>query len=330
MVNMHAIEVAETGGPEVLRYVEKPRPSAGTDEVLIRAEAIGVNFVDTYFRSGLYPHQLPFVLGAEVAGVVEAVGDGVTALRVGDRVASADAVGAYAEYCIAPVDLVASLPDGVAPDVAASALLKGMTAHLLIKSVYRVRPGDTVLLHAGAGGVGLLLTQWATSLGAQVITTVSTAAKAKLSREAGAVQVLDYPDEPQQFGAVIRELTGGNGVAAVYDGVGKTTFDASLAALAVRGTLALFGAASGPVPPVDPQRLNAAGSVYLTRPSRPHFIRTGDEFSWRTTELLDSIATGTITVAASAHYALEDAAQAHRDLQDRKTVGSVVLIPQAG
>jgi NADPH:quinone reductase len=180
---MHAIEVARTGGPEVLRFVEKPRPSPGADEVLIKAEAIGVNFVDTYFRSGLYPHQLPFVLGAEVAGVVEAVGDGVTAVRVGDRVASADAVGAYAEYCIAPVDLVASPPDGVAADVAASALLKGMTAHLLIKSVYRVRPGDTVLLHAGAGGVGLILTHWATSLGAQVITTVSTAAAGVRGRD---------------------------------------------------------------------------------------------------------------------------------------------------
>lgn len=324
---MHAIEVAETGGPEVLRYVEKPRPSPGAGEVLIKAEAIGVNFVDTYFRSGLYPHQLPFVLGAEVAGVVAAVGDGVSTLREGDRVASADAVGAYAEYCVAPADLVASLPDGVASDVAASALLKGVTAHLLIKSVYPVQPADAVLLHAGAGGVGLILTQWATSLGARVITTASTAEKAQRSRRAGAVRVLDYPGDPQQFGAAIRELTGGDGVAAVYDGVGKTTFDASLAALAVRGTLALFGAASGPVPPVDPQRLNAAGSVYLTRPSRPHFIRTRDEFAWRTTELLDSISTGTITVAPSAHYQLQNVAQAHRDLQDRKTVGSVVLTP---
>jgi NADPH:quinone reductase len=327
MATMHAIEVAETGGPEVLRYVDKPKPSPGDGEVLIKAEAIGVNFVDTYFRSGLYPHQLPFVLGAEVAGVVEGVGAGVTALQVGDRVASADAVGAYAEYCVAPVDLVASLPDRVDYEVAASALLKGMTAQLLIKSVYPVQPGDSVLSHAGAGGVGLILTQWATSLGARVITTVSTAKKAQLSRQAGAVEVLDYPDDPQQFGAVIRELTAGDGVAAVYDGVGKTTFDASLAALAVRGTLALFGAASGPVPAVDPQRLNAAGSVYLTRPSRPDFIRSRHEFSWRTGELLDSIAAGTITIEASAHYALENAAQAHHDLQDRKTAGSVVLIP---
>ena len=324
---MHAIEISETGGPEVLTYVDKPRPSPGPSEVLIKAEASGVNFVDTYFRSGLYPHELPFVLGAEVAGTVAAIGDGVTTLRIGDPVASADAIGAYAEYCIAPADLVARVPDGVGFDVAAAALLKGMTAHFLIKSVYRVRHGDTVLLHAGAGGVGLILTQWATSLGARVITTASTAHKAQLSHTAGAIEVLDYPDDPQQFGAKIRDLTGGDGVAAVYDGVGKSTFDASLASLAVRGTLALFGAASGPVPPVDPQRLNAAGSVYLSRPSRIHFIRTRDEFAWRTGELLDLIGNGTIKVTVSGHYPLKDAAQAHRDLQSRKTVGSVVLTP---
>jgi NADPH2:quinone reductase len=324
---MHAIEVEHAGGPEVLSLVEKPRPSPGPGEVLIKAEAIGVNFVDTYFRSGLYPHELPFVLGAEVAGAVAAVGKGVTALRVGDRVATADAVGAYAEYCITRADVVASVPDTVTSDVAAAAILKGMTAHLLIKSVYSVQPGDTVLLHAGAGGVGLILTQWATSLGAEVITTASTAHKAELSRHAGAVQVLDYPDDPQQFAATVRQLTSGEGVAAVYDGVGKSTFDASLASLAVRGTLVLFGAASGPVPPIDPQRLNAAGSVYLTRPSRPHFMRTRDEFTWRTNQLFDAIGSGTIAVTVSGRYPLQDAAQAHRDLQGRKTVGSVVLTP---
>jgi NADPH:quinone reductase len=324
---MYCIEVARLGGPEVLSYVEKSQPSPGPGEVLIKAEAIGVNFIDTYFRSGLYPHELPFVLGAEVAGIVEAVGNGVTGFRVGDRVATADAVGAYAEYCVAPADLVSSLPDGVASDVAAAALLKGMTAHLLVKSVYPVQQGDTVLLHAGAGGVGLILTQWATSLGARVITTASTPAKAELSRRAGAVEVLDYPEDPQQFGAKIRELTDGKGVAAVYDGVGKSTFDASLASLAVRGTLALFGASSGPVPPLDPQRLNAAGSVYLTRPSRIHFVRTRDEFAWRTGELLDLIAAGTIAVTVSGHYPLRDAVDAHRDLEGRKTIGSVVLTP---
>jgi NADPH2:quinone reductase len=324
---MYAIEVEHTGGPEVLSLVEKPQPSPGPGEVLIKAEASGVNFVDTYFRAGLYPHELPFVLGAEVAGTVAAVGEGVSALRVGDRVATADAVGAYAEYCVARADVVASVPDTVTSDVAAAAILKGMTAHLLIKSIYPVQAGDTVLLHAGAGGVGLILTQWATSLGADVITTASTAHKKELSRRAGAVEVLDYPDDPQQFGAMVRQLTGGEGVAAVYDGVGKTTFDASLASLAVRGTLVLFGAASGPVPPMDPQRLNAAGSVYLTRPSRPHFMRTRDEFTWRTNQLFDAIGTGTVTVSVSDRYPLKDAAQAHRDLQGRKTVGSVVLTP---
>jgi NADPH2:quinone reductase len=193
--------------------------------------------------------------------------------------------------------------------------------------VYPVQPDDAVLLHAGAGGVGLILTQWATSLGAQVITTASTAHKAQLSRGAGAVEVLDYPDDAQQFGARVRQLTDGKGVPTVYDGVGKSTFDASLASLAVRGTLVLFGAASGPVPPMDPQRLNAAGSVYLTRPSRPHFMRTRDEFTWRTSQLFDAIASGVISVTVGARYALEDAAQAHRDLQARKTVGSVVLTP---
>jgi len=190
-----------------------------------------------------------------------------------------------------------------------------------------VQQDDTVLLHAGAGGVGLILTQWATSLGARVITTASTPTKADLSRRAGAVEVLDYPDNPQQFGAKIRELTHGNGVAAVYDGVGKSTLDASLASLAIRGSLVLFGASSGPVPPLDPQQLNAAGSVYLTRPSRIHFVRTYDEFSWRTGDLLDQIAAGAITVTVGARYPLADAADAHRDLQGRKTTGSVVLIP---
>jgi NADPH:quinone reductase len=324
---MHAIEVAGHGGPAVLNYVDRPQPSPGPGEVMIKAEAIGVNFVDTYFRSGLYPHDLPFILGAEVAGTVAAVGDGVTSFRFGDRVASADAVGAYAEYCVAPADVVALVPDNVGFDVAAAALLKGMTAHLLITSVYSVQAGDTVLLHAGAGGVGLILTQWATSLGARVIATASTAEKAQLSRGAGAVEVLDYPEDPEQFGARVRALTDGAGVAAVYDGVGKSTFDASLASLAVRGTLALFGAASGPVPPVDPQRLNAAGSVYLSRPSRLHFIRTHDEFAWRTGELFTVVGDKTIEVTVSAHYPIKDAARAHRDLEGRKTTGSVILTP---
>ena len=327
-MSMHAIEVAEIGGPEVLRYVEKPRPSPVAEQVLIKAEAVGVNFIDTYFRSGSYPRDLPFVLGTEVAGTVAAVGDGVTTLKVDDRVATAASSGAYAEFATAPAFLVARVPSAVGLDVAASALLKGMTAHYLIKSVYPVKSGDTVLVHAGAGGVGLILTQWATSLGVRVITTVSTPAKAELSRQAGATDVLDYPgNDAQEFGSRIRELTDGAGVAAVYDGVGASTFDASLASLAVRGTLALFGASSGPVPPIDPQRLNAAGSVLLTRPSLAHFTRTEDEFAWRSGELFDAIAAGSLSVTVSRSYPLAEAAQAHRDLQDRKTVGSIVLAP---
>ncbi|ORB30459.1 quinone oxidoreductase family protein [Mycolicibacterium parafortuitum] len=324
---MYAIEVTEVGGPEVLSHVEKDRPTPGPGQVLIRAEAIGVNFIDTYFRSGLYPRETPFIVGAEVCGTIEEVGEDVAALNVGDRVVTTQSLGAYAEYSLAPADFVAYVPDGVAPEVAASALLKGMTAHYLIKSTYPVQQGDALLVHAGAGGVGLLLTQWATSLAASVITTVSNPDKAELSRRAGAVEVLDYPDDPQAFGARIRELTDGDGVAAVYDGVGASTFEASLASLAVRGTLALFGAASGPVPPVDPQRLNSAGSVFLTRPNLAHYTRTPDEFSWRAGELLTAIADGTLDVTVSRRYSLPDAEQAHRDLQGRKTVGSVVLVP---
>jgi NADPH:quinone reductase len=324
---MHAIEVQETGGPEVLTSVDNPQPTPGPGQVLIKAEAIGVNFIDTYFRSGLYPRDVPFIVGNEVCGTIAAVGPDVAALNVGDRVVTDKALGAYAEYTVAPADFVAYVPDTVASDAIASALLKGMTAHYLIKSVYPIQPEDTVLVHAGAGGVGLILTQWATSIGTKVITTVSTPEKAEVSRQAGAVEVLDYPEDPAEFGAKIRDLTDGRGVSAVYDGVGKTTFDASLASLAVRGTLALFGAASGPVPPVDPQRLNAAGSVFLTRPNLAHYTRTADEFGWRAGEVMDAIATGAITITVSKRYKLEDAEQAHRDLEGRKTVGSVVLEP---
>lgn len=324
---MHAIQVSETGGPEVLRYVDTQQPTPGTGEILIKAEAIGVNFIDTYVRSGQYPRELPFILGSELGGTVAAVGEGVDGFSVGDRVASAAAVGGYAEFASAPAFLTAHVPDGVTSEVAASVLLKGLTAHYLLKSVYPVKAGDAVLVHAGAGGVGLILTQWARRLGARVITTVSTPEKERLSRRAGADEVLCYPDDAAAFGQEIRRLTGGVGVAAVYDGVGATTFDAGLASLAVRGTLALFGAASGPVPPFDPQRLNAAGSVFLTRPSLAHFIRSGDEFTWRAGELFEAIVGGEITVEVGGRYPLTDAARAHQDLQGRKTTGSIVLLP---
>jgi NADPH:quinone reductase len=324
---MHAIEVSETGGPEVLRYVDTSQPSPGRGELLIKAEAIGVNFIDTYFRSGQYARELPFVLGSEVCGTVAALGEGVSEFSVGDRVVSAAATGSYAEFSITPAHLTAKVPDGVSSEVAASVLLKGLTAHYLLKSVYPVQAGDAVLVHAGAGGVGLILTQWAHLLGARVFTTVSTPEKAKLSKEAGADEVLPYPEDATQFGQQIRELTAGAGVAAVYDGVGATTFDASLASLAIRGTLALFGAASGPVPPVDPQRLNAAGSVFLTRPMLAHFTRTGQEFSWRADELFEAVAGGTIDIRVGGSYPLAEATRAHQDLQGRKTTGSIVLLP---
>jgi NADPH2:quinone reductase len=324
---MHAIEVTETGGPEVLRYVDMPQPTPGPGEVLIKSEAIGVNYIDTYYRSGLYPRELPFILGLELCGTVVDTGEGVDGPRAGDRVVTPMASGSYAEFSTAPASLTAKVPDGVASEVAASVLLKGLTSHYLLKSVYPVQSGDTVLVHAGAGGVGLILTQWASLLGARVITTVSTPEKARMSAQAGADEVLSYPDDAEEFGQRVRALTGGAGVAVVYDGVGATTFDASLASLAVRGTLALFGAASGPVRPVDPMRLNAAGSVFLTRPGLAHFIRTGKEFSWRVTELFEAIASGAITIEVGGRYPLSEAARAHQDLQGRKTTGSVVLLP---
>ena len=326
---MHAIEITETGGPEVLRYVETPQPTPGHGALLIKSAAIGVNFIDTYFRSGQYPRELPFILGSEVAGTVVALGEGADSagISIGDHVVTSTASGGYAEFCTAPASLTAKVPAGVSSEVAASVLLKGLTAHYLLTSVYPVHSGDSVLVHAGAGGVGLILTQWAHHLGVRVITTVSTPEKERLSRQAGADEVLSYPEDPAEFGRKIRELTGGAGVAAVYDGVGATTFDASLASLAVRGTLALFGAASGPVAPVDPQRLNAAGSVFLARPSLAHFIRTGEEFSWRAAELFDAIGSGAITIEVGGRYPLSEAVRAHRDLQGRKTAGSIVLLP---
>ena len=324
---MRAIEITETGGPEVLRYVETAQPTPGQGDLLIKAEAIGVNFIDTYFREGKYPRQLPFVIGSEVCGAVAAIGEGVDGFSVGDRVVSAAANGGYAEFATAPAFLSAKVPDGVTSEVAAAVLLKGLTAHYLLKSVYPVQSGDAVLVHAGAGGVGLILTQWARLLGVRVITTVSTAAKERLSRQAGADEVLPYPEDAAEFGQRIRALTGGAGVAAVYDGVGASTFDASLASLAVRGTLALFGASSGPVPPIDPQRLNAAGSVFLTRPALVHFMRTAEEFAWRATELFEAVASGAITIEIGGRYPLSEAARAHQDLQGRKTSGSLVLLP---
>jgi NADPH2:quinone reductase len=321
---MRAIQVSEHGGPEVLVLAEVPDPQIGPKQLLVRVDASGVNFIDTYFRTGAYPRPLPFIAGEEGSGVVEAVGSEVTDLAVGDRVAWAAATGSYAELVAVDTDAAVPVPDEVGAPEAASALLQGMTAHYLLNSVYRPEPGETVLVHAGAGGVGAMLTQLAVARGVRVITTCSTDAKEEISRSAGASDVLRYGDDLAER---VRNLTNGEGVAAVYDGVGATTFDASLASLRVRGTLALFGAASGKVEPVDPQRLNAQGSVILTRPKLGDFTRDREELLWRAGDVFAAIADKTLTVRIGATYPLAEAAQSHRDLEARKTTGSIVLLP---
>ncbi|MGY0500029.1 quinone oxidoreductase family protein [Nocardia sp. FBN12] len=321
---MRAIQVSEHGGPEVLQYVEVADPQAGPGQLLVKTQGVGVNYIDIYFRTGLYPQATPYTPGSEGTGLVVAIGSDVTEFAVGDRVAWASAPGSYAELVAVDEAVAVQVPDGVEPAVAAAALLQGMTAHYLTESVFTPEPGDPVLIHAGAGGVGLLLTQMAVAKGARVITTVSTDAKEKLSREAGATDVLRYGDD---LAARVRDLTDGIGVAAVYDGVGASTFEAGLASLRVRGTLALFGAASGAVPPFDPQRLNPAGSLWLTRPSLGAYTRDRTEFLWRATDVFDWIAAGTLNLRVGATYPLADATQAQRDLAARKTTGSIVLLP---
>ncbi|MGW5311975.1 quinone oxidoreductase family protein [Nocardia thailandica] len=321
---MRAIEVSEHGGPEVLRYTEVPDPAIGPSQLLVETAAIGVNFIDTYLRTGTYPQDTPYVPGSEGTGTVAALGADVTGFRVGDRVAWAAAPGSYAEKVAVDAAVAIPVPDAVSDEVAAAALLQGMTAHYLVESIYRPEPGDAVLVHAGAGGVGLLLTQMAAAKGARVITTVSTDEKERLSREAGAAEVLRYGDD---LAARVRELTDGVGVAAVYDGVGRATFDASLDSLRIRGTLALFGGASGPVPPFDPQRLNRGGSLFLTRPTLVHYTRDRDELLWRATDVFTGLADGTLRLRVGATYPLADAARAHTDLEARQTTGSIVLLP---
>lgn len=307
-----------------MKGVDIPVPTPGPTQLLVRTDAIGINYIDTYFRRGMYPRALPYVPGDEGSGVIDQIGSDVTDFVPGDRVAWAAAPGSYAEYVLVDASSAIAVPDGVPADQAASALLQGMTAHYLIESTYPAQPGETVLVHAGAGGVGLMLTQMAVAKGVNVITTVSTDAKADRSTQAGAAHVLRYDED---IAARVREITSGEGVHAVYDGVGADTFEASLASLRVRGTLALFGAASGPVPPLDPQRLNGAGSLFLTRPTLAHHIRDRAELEWRAGEVFAAMASGALTVQVGARYALEDAAQAHIDLESRKTTGSIVLVP---
>ncbi|WP_149359772.1 quinone oxidoreductase family protein [Lolliginicoccus suaedae] len=321
---MRAIQVNRHGGPDVLEHHELPDPAPRAGELLVRTDAIGVNFIDVYFRTGTYPTELPYIPGSEATGTIIAIADGTQGFSVGDRVAWAAAPGSYAELVRVPASAAVAVPDGVAPEVAASILLQGMTAHYLISSVHPLKHGETILVHAGAGGVGLLLTQLAAARGATVITTVSTDEKEQLSREAGAAHVLRYGADLAQR---VRGLTDGQGVDAVFDGVGRDTFDASLASVRVRGMVALFGAASGPVPPFDPQRLNQAGSVFLARPSLGHFLRTREELEWRAGEILDAIADGTLAPRVGATYPLAEAARAHQDLEGRRTTGSIVLLP---
>ncbi|NKY51352.1 quinone oxidoreductase family protein [Nocardia vermiculata] len=321
---MRAIQVSEHGGPDVLVPAEVDDPVIGPNQLLVDTEAVGVNFIDTYIRTGTYPQEVPYIPGSEGTGVVSAVGADVSDFTVGDRVAWAAAPASYAEKVAVDAAVAIAVPDGIEPAVAASVLLQGMTAHYLIESVYRPEPGETILVHAGAGGVGLLLTQLAAARGIRVVTTVSTDEKETLSREAGAAQVLRYGDD---LADRVRELTDGAGVAAVYDGVGAPTFEASLASLRVRGTLALFGAAGGQVPPFDLQRLNPAGSLFVTRPTLVHYTRDRAELTWRAGDVLTAIAAGTLQVRVGAEYPLAEAPRAHRDLEARRTTGSIVLLP---
>jgi NADPH2:quinone reductase len=324
---MRAIQITETGGPDVLRLVELPDPSPGLGQLLVELAAAGVNYVDTYYRSGAYPMPLPFIPGSEGAGTVTAVGPDVGDVAIGDKVAWAGSLGSYAELAVVPADQAVPVPEGVDIEIAAGCLLQGMTAHYLAVSVHAVQPGETVLVHAAAGGMGLLLTQLATARGGRVIGTVSTPEKERLAREAGAAEVIRYT-EVDDVAAEVRRMTGGEGVAAVYDGVGASTFDASLASLRRRGMLALYGAASGPVPPVDPQRLNSAGSVFLTRPSLPHYVATREELTWRAGEVFDAILDGSLRITIGGRYPLAEAGRAHQDLQGRRTTGKLLLLPR--
>ena len=321
---MRAIQITENGGPEVLNVVELPAPKAGPGEVLVEVGAAGVNYIDTYQRQGIYPLPLPVVLGLEAAGRVTAVGDGVADIAVGDRVAWTNTLGSYAEQVAVPADEAVPVPDGVADDLAVGALLQGMTAWILVHQTYPVQPGDTVLVHAAAGGVGLLLTQLATGLGARVIATVSSDEKAELARAAGAADVLRYSDD---LAKQVRDRTDGVGVAAAFDGVGKSTFDASMDSLRRRGVLVLFGAASGPVPPVDPQRLNSGGSLYLTRPTLFHHIDTREKLLATAGSVYAEVAAGHLNIRIAHRYPLDEARKAHEDLHARRTTGKLVLIP---
>ena len=322
---MKAIRIQQNGGPEVLHLEEIPTPKPGAGQALIKLEAIGVNFIDVYHRAGLYKQNLPFTPGQEGAGTVTAVGEGVTAVVVGDRVAYTSVMGAYAEFHIVPADRLVKLPTGVSAKDGAAAMLQGMTAHYLATATYPLKKGDICLVHAAAGGVGLLLCQIAKMRGATVIGTVSTDEKEKLARQAGADHVVRYTE--QDFEAEARRITGGKGLDVVFDSVGKTTFDKSLSCLHRRGMMVLFGQSSGPVPPFDPQVLNQKGSLYLTRPNLAAYIVERAELEQRASELLGWVRDGKVKLRIGATFPLAQAADAHRALEGRKTTGKVLLLP---
>ncbi len=322
---MEAIQIFETGGPEVLSLQTLPDPVPATGQALVRIEASGVNFIDTYFREGRYQATLPYTLGQEAAGTVVSVAEGVTSVAPGDRVAWCLVPGTYATLAVAPADRLVKIPEGITTEQAAAAILQGMTAHYLLHSTYAVKAGDKILIHAGAGGTGLLLIQMAKRLGAHVITTVSTDEKAELARAAGANDVILYTHE--DVVARVRDITGGTMLPVVYDSVGKTTFEESLKCLQPRGLLVLFGGASGAVPPFDLIRLSTMGSLYITRPTLKDYIATRADLEERADEVFALMAAGHLDVRISAKYKLADAAQAQIDLAGRKTTGKLLLIP---
>lgn len=320
---VRAVQVSEHGGPEVLRVVDVAEPSPGPGQVVVDVAAAGVNYIDTYRRSGLYPMHLPFVVGGEGAGRIRAVGDGVEAFSVGDLVAWKEGPGSYAEQVVVDAAELLPVPDGVEPEAAAALLLQGMTAHYLATSTFAVAPGDWTLVHAGAGGVGLILTQIVKKRGGSVLATVSTPEKAEIARSAGADEIASYDD----FAGKARALTDGVGFPVVYDSVGKNTFDQSLDALRKRGLMVLYGASSGPVPPVDLQILNSKGALFATRPSLAHYTLDRSELEERAADLFGWVADGSLSVRIGGRYALDEAAKAHEDLQARRTTGKLLIVP---
>lgn len=322
---MKAIQVKQVGGPEAMEVVEIPVPQPKPNEAVVKLAASGVNFIDVYFREGRYKSPLPFVPGQEGAGVVSALGADAKSFKVGDRAAWSGVQGSYAEYTAVPADRLVAVPPGVTDQQAAAAMLQGMTAHYLSHDTFPLKKGETALVHAAAGGVGLLLVQMAHDIGARVIATVSTDEKAKLAREAGADEVILYTQ--QDFEAETKRLTGSKGVDVVYDSVGKTTFEKGLNVLRPRGMMVLFGGSSGAVPPFDLIALSQKGSLYVTRPTLANYIATRDELVARSSAVLNMVASGNLKLRIEHTYPLAEAQQAHRDLEGRKTTGKILLLP---